>query len=149
MEKMGIQALYPKRNLSFRSKEHKVYPYLLRGLTIDKPDQVWSSDITYIRLKEGYVYLTAIIDWYSRMVLSWRLSNTLDTEFCLEALDEALPIIGGPVFVRQVLDTVQQIADQASGDAGLPRVAHDGDGLAVRPQGRHQATEQEGALAGP
>ena len=90
MRLMGIQAIYPKPRLSIGGKDHKIYPYLLKGLTIDRPDQVWCSDITYIRIAHGFVYLVAIMDWYSRRVLSWRLSNTLDTEFCLEALEEAL-----------------------------------------------------------
>jgi len=90
MRLMGIQAIYPKPRLSIGGQGHKIYPYLLKGLTIDRPDQVWCSDITYIRLTHGFVYLVAVMDWYSRFVLSWRLSNTLDTEFCLEALKEAL-----------------------------------------------------------
>ena len=90
MRKMGIQAIYPKPRLSLGGKGHKIYPYLLKGLKIDRPDQVWCSDITYIRLAHGFVYLVAIMDWYSRRVLSWKLSNTLDTDFCLEALEDAL-----------------------------------------------------------
>lgn len=90
MRLMGIQAIYPKPRLSIGGKDHKIYPYLLKNLVIDRPDQVWCADITYIRLTHGFVYLVAIMDWYSRRVLSWRLSNTLDTEFCLEALEEAL-----------------------------------------------------------
>jgi putative transposase len=90
MRLMGIQAIYPKPRLSIGGQDHKIYPYLLKGLTIDRPDQVWCADITYIRLAHGFVYLVAIMDWYSRRVLSWRLSNTLDTDFCLEALEEAL-----------------------------------------------------------
>ncbi len=90
MRLMGIQAIYPKPRLSISGKGHKIYPYLLKGLPIDRPNQVWCADITYIRLAHGFVYLVAIMDWYSRFVLSWRLSNTMDTEFCLEALREAL-----------------------------------------------------------
>jgi putative transposase len=89
MQLMGLQAIYPKANLSAGSG-HKVYPYLLRGVKIERPDQVWSTDITYIGLPSGFMYLAAVIDWYSRYVISWRLSNTLDGEFCLEMLDEAL-----------------------------------------------------------
>lgn len=85
MRKMGLEAIYPKRNLSISSAEHKKYPYLLRDLVIERPDQVWCADITYIRMAQGFLYLVAIMDWYSRYVLSWRLSNTLDTGFCLEA----------------------------------------------------------------
>ncbi len=90
MRKMGISAIYPKRSLSQRNKAHKIYPYLLNDVKIDTPNFVWSTDITYIQLREGFLYLVAIIDWYSRYVLSWRLSNTLDVSFCLEALEEAL-----------------------------------------------------------
>ena len=90
MRLMGIQAVFPRQNLSQPGKGHKIYPYLLRGLKIKYPDQVWSSDITYIPLANGFMYLTAIIDWYSRYVLDWRLSNTLETAFCLESLDQAL-----------------------------------------------------------
>lgn len=90
MHKMGIQGIYPKRNLSKASCEHKKYPYLLRGFKIDHPNQVWCSDITYIRLANGFVYLVAVMDWYSRFVLSWEISNTLDTYFCMEALEKAL-----------------------------------------------------------
>lgn len=90
MRKMGLEAIYPKKNLSKRNHEHKVYPYLLRGLAITKVNQVWSTDITYIRLANGFMYLVAVIDWYSRYVLSWGLSNTLDTDFCVVALKEAL-----------------------------------------------------------
>lgn len=93
---MGIEAIYPKRNLSKSHPEHKKYPYLLKGLTIDKPNHVWCTDITYIRLLHGFVYLVAIMDWYSRYVLAWRLSNSLETTFCLEALEDALMIYGFP-----------------------------------------------------
>ena len=90
MREIGIEAIYPKPNLSRRNKEHKIYPYLLRDVKIEHPNHVWSTDITYIRMKGGFVYLTAIIDWYSRYVLSFRLSNSLDCEFCMETLEEAL-----------------------------------------------------------
>lgn len=90
MRNMGLEAVYPKRKTSIRSKENRVYPHLLRNVPIVRPNHVWSTDITYIRMRKGFVYLTAIMDWFSRYVLSWRLSNTLDAAFCLEALDEAL-----------------------------------------------------------
>ncbi len=96
MRKMGIEAVYPKPNLSRKHPEHKIYPYLLRGLDITKPNQVWSTDITYIRMKEGFAYLVAIMDWHSRSVLSWRLSNTLEADFCVEALEEAFSKYGKP-----------------------------------------------------
>ena len=98
MRKMGLEAIYPKQNLSISSAEHKKYPYLLRDLAIEHPDQVWSADITYIRMAQGFLYLVAIMDWYSRYVLSWRLSNTLDVGFCLEALDAALAISQPDIF---------------------------------------------------
>jgi len=90
MRMMGLQAIYPKPRLSFRDKEHKIYPYLLRNVIIEHVNQVWSSDITYIPMRNGFMYLTVVMDWYSRYVLSWRLSNTLDVDFCIEALDDAL-----------------------------------------------------------
>jgi len=96
MRNMGITAIYPKKSLSVANQAHKKYPYLLRGVAITHPNQVWSTDITYIRLHKGFVYLTAIIDWYSRYVLSWRISTTLDRSFCIEALQEALEQYGNP-----------------------------------------------------
>lgn len=90
MALINIQVIYPKRNLSRRNHDHKIYPYLLKGLEITRPNQVWSTDITYIRLRHGWVYLVAVIDWYTRAVLSWRLSNTCDRFFCIDALADAL-----------------------------------------------------------
>lgn len=90
MREMGIQGICPGPNTSRRRLEHTVYPYLLRGLTIEHPNQVWSADITYIRLMRGFAYLVAILDWFSRYVIAWRLSNSLETAFCTEALEEAL-----------------------------------------------------------
>src|SRR5690606_37318939 len=87
---MGLEAMYPKRRTTRQGVGHKIYPYLLRNVEISRPDQVWSSDITYIPMRHGFLYLAAVLDWYSRYVLAWRLSNTLDGSFCLEALDEAL-----------------------------------------------------------
>lgn len=96
MRLMGIEGLVPKANTSRPAPEHAVYPYLLRNLTICRPDQVWAADITYIPMAHGSLYLVAILDWYSRRVLAWRLSNTLDTGFCVEALQEALQRFGAP-----------------------------------------------------
>jgi len=96
MRRMGLVALYPKRNLSRRHHAHRLYPYLLRGLPIDRANQVWAADVTYIPLAKGFAYLVAIIDWYSRKVLAWRLSNTMDPGFCVEALQEALARYGTP-----------------------------------------------------
>jgi putative transposase len=90
MRLMGLEAVYPKPRLSVGGSGHKVYPYLLRNVAIERVNQVWSTDITYVPMPNGFMYLTAVMDWHSRYVLSWRLSNTLDVEFCLEALDEAL-----------------------------------------------------------
>ncbi len=90
MRVMGLEAIYPRPSTTQRHKDHKIYPYLLRNLRIEQPDQVWSTDITYVPLRAGYLYLTAVLDWFSRYVLSWRLSNTLAGGFCLEALNEAL-----------------------------------------------------------
>lgn len=90
MQQMGLRAIYPRMNLSKKQPDHKIYPYLLTDIEIRYPNQVWSTDITYIRLKEGFLYLVAILDWYSRYVLSWRLSNSLDVHFCVEALEDAL-----------------------------------------------------------
>ncbi|HWB10790.1 MAG TPA: DDE-type integrase/transposase/recombinase [Pirellulales bacterium] len=92
MRLMGIEAIYPKRRTTRPGAGHKIYPYLLRGVEITRPDQVWSTDITYVPLRHGFLYLVAIMDWYSRHVLSWRLSNTLDGRFCQEALDQALSV---------------------------------------------------------
>jgi putative transposase len=90
MRLMGLEAVYPKPRLSTAGPGHRIFPYLLRGVSIERPDQVWSTDITYIPLLHGFMYLAAIMDWYSRFVLAWRLSNTLEGTFCLEMLDEAL-----------------------------------------------------------
>lgn len=90
MSILGIEAIYPKPNLSRADRKHNKYPYLLKGVNICYPNHVWSTDITYIRMNRGFVYLMAVIDWYSRYVLSWRLSNTLDVAFCLDGLDAAL-----------------------------------------------------------
>jgi putative transposase len=90
MRVMGLEAIYPKPRLSVPGQGHRIYPYLLRDVAITRPDQVWSTDITYVPMRTGFMYLAAIIDWFSRYVLAWRLSNSLDGSFCLEMLDEAL-----------------------------------------------------------
>jgi putative transposase len=95
---MGLEAIYPKKKLSEPGCGHRIYPYLLRGVSISRPNQVWSTDITYIGLPGGFMYLAAIIDWYSRYVICWRLSNTLDGSFCLDMLDEALLLATPEVF---------------------------------------------------
>lgn len=96
MRRMGLAAIYPQPNTSRPNKQHKIYPYLLADVVAERPNQVWATDITYIRLRHGFAYLVAIMDWYSRSVLSWRLSNTMDASFCTEALDEALASYGNP-----------------------------------------------------
>ena len=96
MKRMGIHALYRKPNTSKRHPAHKVYPYLLRNLPITRSNQVWAADITYIPMKRGFVYLFAVLDWASRRVLSWRVSNTLTTDFCIEAVQEAINRYGKP-----------------------------------------------------
>ena len=90
MRLMGLEAIYPKPRLSAAGAGHRVYPYLLRGVAVGRPDQVWSADITYVPLARGFMYLAATIDWFSRYVVAWRLSNTLDGAFCLDMLEEAL-----------------------------------------------------------
>jgi putative transposase len=96
MRRMGIEAIYRKPNTSKPAQGHKIYPYLLRNVAVTRVNQVWSTDISYIPMKRGFVYLIAVIDWFSRRVLSWKLSITMDVSFCLEALDEALKKYGKP-----------------------------------------------------
>jgi putative transposase len=96
MRQMGLATLYPKKKTSQPGKGHKIFPYLLKGLTISRPNQVWATDICYIPMAKGFLYLVAVMDWHSRKVLSWRLSNTMDTRFCLDALEEALEYYDAP-----------------------------------------------------
>lgn len=96
MRTMGLEAIYPKPRTSRPHPEHKVYPYLLRGLSIERPNQVWTADITYIPMDRGFMYLVAVMDWYSRKVLSWRVNNTLEADFCAEAAEEAIRRYGAP-----------------------------------------------------
>jgi len=98
MRLMGLEAVYPKPWLSKPAKDHKKYPYLLRDVVIERPDHVWSTDITYIRLRSGFIYLVAIMDWHSRYVLSWEVSTTLDAEFCIRALEGALTLSSPEIF---------------------------------------------------
>ena len=97
MKVMGIQAIYPKPRTTQSNPQHKVYPYLLRNMNIDQSNQVWATDSTYIPMVKGFIYLTVIMDWYSRKVLSWRLSNSMDTSFCIDALEEAIYRYGRPI----------------------------------------------------
>ncbi len=105
MRKMGICAIYPGKNTSKPGKGslHRIYPYLLRGLTINMPNQVWSTDITYIRMHRGFIYLVAIIDWYSKKILSWEISQTMESDFCISALKRAIAQWGTP----EILNTDQ------------------------------------------
>lgn len=96
MKRLGIEAIFPKRNLSIPNKQHKKYPYLLRNVTPKHINHVWATDITYIKVNGAFVYLTAILDLFSRKILAWTLSNTLDVQFCLAALDEAFTLYGTP-----------------------------------------------------
>jgi putative transposase len=129
MQVMGIEALYPKRRTTVRGEGHKIYPYLLRDLTITRPDQVWSADITYVPLRRGFMYLVAVLDWFSRYVLSWRLSNSLETTFCLEALDEALAGRRPEIF-----NTDQGV--QFTSEAFTSRLASQGVAISMDGRGR-------------
>jgi len=96
MRLMGIEAIYPKPHTSRPHPQHRIYPYLLRDLTIDRPNQVWAADITYVPMARGFMYLVAIMDWHTRKILAWRISNTLEPSFCVEALQEALDRYAAP-----------------------------------------------------
>jgi putative transposase len=98
MRIMGLEAIYPKKKTTIGASGHKVYPYLLRNITVSRVNQVWSTDITYIPMRKGFMYLVAIMDWYSRHVLTWRLSNTMSVDFCLDALEEALCVDKPEIF---------------------------------------------------
>jgi putative transposase len=98
MRKMGLEAIYPKRHLSIGNTAHQIYPYLLRGVVIERPNQVWCADITYLRMRQGFLYLIAILDWFSRYVVAWELSNTLEGEFCLRCLERALSLSQSEIF---------------------------------------------------
>jgi len=131
MRLMGIEALYPKPRTTQRNADHRVFPYLLRDVEIVRPDQVWSTDITYVPMPRGFMYLTAVIDWYSRYVLAWRLSNSLEGSFCLEVLEEALQ--GGQPEIFNTDQGVQYTAAAFTGRlqrAGI-LVSMDGRGRAL------------------
>ena len=128
---MGIEALYPKPRTTQNNPEHRIFPYLLRDVAIVRPDQVWSTDITYVPMPSGFMYLAAVIDWFSRYVIAWRLSNTLDGSFCLEMLEEALR--GGRPEVFNTDQGVQFTAEAFTGrllSAGVA-VSMDGRGRAL------------------
>jgi putative transposase len=132
MRLMGLEAIYPKPRLSAAGPGHRIYPYLLRGVSIERPDQVWSADITYVPMPTGFMYLAATIDWFSRYVVAWRLSNTLDGSFCLEMLDEALSR-GRP----EVFNTDQGVQFTAEAFTGRLESA----GVAVSMDGRGRALD--------
>jgi putative transposase len=131
MQKMGIQAIYPKRSLSQAQPGHKVYPYLLRDLAITHPNQVWSTDITYIPMRHGFMYLVAIIDWYSRYVLTWQLSNTLDSTFCVDALHQALQGARPTIFNTDQGTQFTALAFTTVLEQAAIRISMDGKGRAL------------------
>lgn len=130
MRLMGLVGLQPRRSTSRPHPEHKVYPYLLRGVEVTRANQVWSTDITYIPMARGFVYCVAIIDWYSRMVLSWRLSNTLDASFCVDALEDALRRYGTP----EIFNTDQ--GSQFTGDDFIGVLKRSGAQISMDGKGR-------------
>jgi putative transposase len=132
MRVMGLEAIYPKPRLSLAGKGHRIYPYLLRGVKVVRPDQVWSTDITYVPMASGFMYLAAVIDWFSRYVIAWRMSNTLDGSFCLEMPEEALR--GGK---PEVFNTDQGVQFTASAFTG----ALEASGVAVSMDGRGRALD--------
>jgi len=133
MRLMGLAGMAPGPSTSVRHPDHRVYPYLLRGIVVSRPNQVWSTDITYIRLARGFVYLVAIIDWYSRRVLAWRISNSLDTLFCVDCLEDALSLHGTPEIFNS--DQGSQFTSAAFTDV-LKR-----KGIAISMDGRGRALD--------
>jgi putative transposase len=130
MRLMGLEAIYQKPNTSRPHPDHKVYPYLLRGLIIDRPNQVWCADITYIPMAKGFVYLVAVMDWFSRRVLAWRLSITMETDFCVDALREAMDRHGRP----EIFNTDQGV--QFTSAAFLDEVSSQGVRISMDGKGR-------------
>jgi putative transposase len=131
MQKMGLEAIYPKPSTTVVDHEHRIYPYLLRGVAVTRPNQVWSTDITYIPMKNGFMYLTAVIDWYSRYVLAWQLSNTLDTLFCIDALQQALQIGQPEIFNTDQGAQFTSDAFTSILKAAQIRISMDGKGRAL------------------
>jgi putative transposase len=128
---MGLEALVPRRRLSAPAPGHRIYPYLLRGVPIDRVDQVWSTDITYIRLRRGFAYLVAVLDWYSRYVLAWELAPTLDTEFCVVALEAALRRGRPEIFNTDQGSQFTSAAFTGRLEAAGVRISMDGRGRAL------------------
>jgi putative transposase len=133
MQVMGLSSVFPGKKTSKPAPGHRIYPYLLRGLRIVRPNQVWSTDITYVPLQHGFLYLVAVLDWYSRYVLSWRLSNTLDVGFCLDALEDALERFGTP----EIFNTDQ--GAQFTSEAFTSRLA--AAAIAISMDGRGRALD--------
>ena len=130
MRLMGIMSVAPKPNTSKKGKAHKIYPYLLKNLVIDKPNQVWCTDITYLRLQGGFVYLVAVMDWHSRKVLSWEISNTMDDSFCVSALERAIRLYGVP----EIFNTDQ--GAQFTGNAFIKVLTENGIEISMDGKGR-------------
>jgi putative transposase len=130
MKRMGIEAIYRKPNTSKPAPGHKIYPYLLRGLTVTRPGQVWAMDITYIPMARGFIYLAAVVDWFTRRVLAWKLSITMETSFCIEALDEALSKNEKP----EIFNTDQ--GSQFTSEAFAGRLKEEGIRISMDGKGR-------------
>ena len=130
MRLMGLMPIYQKPNTSKPAKGHKTYPYLLNGLRVTRPNQVWASDITYIPMRRGFLYLVAIIDWHTRKVLAWRISNTLEADFCVEALNEAITKYGPP----EIMNTDQ--GSQFTSFAWMDRLRRSGGRISMDGKGR-------------
>ena len=133
MRRMGLESVAPKPNTSQAAKGHKIYPYLLRGLEIARPNQVWCSDVTYIRMAGGFVYLTAVMDWHSRYVLSWEVSVTLEEDFCVSALESALRRHGRP----QIFNTDQGVQYTGQAFTGVLK----GQAIRISMDGKGRATD--------
>jgi putative transposase len=133
MRILGLAGMAPGPNTSLPHPQHKIYPYLLRGVNVTRPNQVWSTDITYIRLARGFVYLTAVIDWYSRKVLAWRLSNTLDSGFCVDCLEQSLRAYGTP----EIFNTDQGCQFTSDTFTGVLKL----HGIAISMDGRGRALD--------
>ena len=131
MRVMGIEAIYPKRRTTWPGAGHKIYPYLLRDVAVTRPNQVWGSDITYVPLRHGFLYLVAILDWYSRYVLAWRLSNTLTGDFCIEALDAALHMATPEIFNSDQGSQFTATAFTSQLEAQGVAISMDGRGRAI------------------
>ncbi len=130
MRLMGLMPIYQKPNTSRPAKGHKIYPYLLRGLCVDRPNQVWCADITYLPMRRGFLYLVAIMDWHTRKVLAWRISNTLEADFCVEALNEAIHRFGTP----EIMNTDQ--GSQFTSFAWTDRLRRTGVRISMDGKGR-------------